>query len=150
MRYSIANSLVSERNRYFPPISFPFVFDTCSDSSFRLNVFFALSVLTNVVSLIAGPFIYLAMNKSALLASFIGLGFLYSAPPSSSASPWTASKRILLAVKELFAHSFHLGMLLVSLIFTVIGHLENIIRLQYSTKRYGWSYGKASSFSFFS
>lgn len=47
-----------------------------------------------------------------------------------------------MVVKRLFRDNVQLGLLLFSLLFTMIGAHESIIRLQYSTKRYGYTWGE--------
>lgn len=110
------------------------------------------------------------MEKSPVLCSFIGTGSLaiggllsLALPKDTGMSedteasddvgvhhstlflrPFVLFKTAVSALKDLLRQNTHLGALLISLIFTTIGHLESSVSLQYSVKRYGWTWGKAS------
>ena len=46
--------------------------------------------------------------------------------------------------RTLFWNNIQVGMLLGSIVFVTLGVWETAIRLQYATKRYGWSWGEVS------
>lgn len=119
-----------------------------------------------VDSAIVGTPLFAAMQKGPVLTNCISIGTIslggllcfalpkdigkkerrMRAENDAGLSPVSRSvkavKQIVDAVKALFTHNFHLGLLLISLVFTTIGHLESIIRMQYATKRYDWPWSK--------
>lgn len=137
----------------------------------RATVFLYVGALTTLNQLAVSPLVYLAMEKSPILSAFIGTGLLavggllsFALPKNtgmqntkdSSGSPlvpethwalrpFAVFKTAITAMKSLLQKNVHLGLLLVSLILTTIGHLESSFDLQYATKRYGWTWSKVSS-----
>jgi len=128
-------------------------------------------VFTTITPLVIGVPLYAAMERGPIFTNCIGTatltfgGLLCLALPksvgkmpvkpdsqdeeplSAIAKSITAVKQVAGAVKTLFRDNIYLGMLLISLIFTTIGHLESIVRLQYATKRYDWSWSKVKFIS---
>ncbi len=56
--------------------------------------------------------------------------------------PLALLKKAALNTKKIFTENVQIGALLVGLVFTTIGMFEGPIRLQYATKRYGWSWSE--------
>ncbi len=56
--------------------------------------------------------------------------------------PAAILKQASSSLRRLFRNNVQLGLLLFSLLFTMIGAHENNIRLQYSVKRYGFTWGE--------
>ena len=130
-----------------------------------------MGALTTLNQLAVSPLVYLAMEKSPVLSAFIGTGSLavggllsFALPKNmgmqnvkeNSESPvvpkthWALRplavfRTAISAMKTLLKKNVQLGLLLISLILTTIGHLESSFDLQYATKRYGWTWSKVSS-----
>jgi hypothetical protein len=61
--------------------------------------------------------------------------------PSSLYKPSSIAKYASL-IRRLFRNNVQLGFLMFSLLFTMVGSYESVIRLQYSTDRYGYTWGE--------
>ncbi|KAK3187282.1 hypothetical protein K4F52_003913 [Lecanicillium sp. MT-2017a] len=149
MQYTVANSISTERN--------------------RSTIFFYLSALQIVNQLISGPLAYSAMKRGPVLTHCLAIGCLAFGNLLAMALPGDISTpkkkvdgggarsilpRLRAAVKQaadglrrMFRGNVRLALLLVSLWFTMIGAHENIIRLQYSVRRYGFTWGEAGLIS---
>ena len=62
--------------------------------------------------------------------------------PSPPYKPSSIAKQASLIIQRLFRNNVQLGFLLFSLLFTMVGAYESAIRLQYSTDRYGYTWGE--------
>lgn len=136
----------------------------------RTTTFFYLNAVSMVANLSSGPLVYLAMKKGPIVTQCIGiclmsLAFVFTlalpdaqkgkreAVIASSRETTSASFRQMLSLIttnarqiffELFWNNLQLGFLLASQLLTTIGGQEVSLRLQYVTKRYGWTWGEVS------
>lgn len=149
MRYVIAASLVSAKN--------------------RTTVFLYMSAYDTVMAFLIGPLGYFLMSRLGpvwtqsigvgMIAMMIVLGFAmpHNTPPSvakSEAEQVSIIARVTgvvkstaLALRHVFGRNLQLTFLLGGMAFTTLGAYERTFRLQYATKRFGWTWAQASLLS---
>lgn len=128
---------------------------------------------STVSVILGGPIVYWAMRIGPVFTQSLGVfifvielalsftlpGGLVSGAPrkqlnensDGDKSTWraisqgfAASKDGLLGFGRLFSRNKQLGLLLISLMFSTIGVRQSLIRQQYATYRYSWSWAKVS------
>ncbi|KGQ08184.1 hypothetical protein BBAD15_g6490 [Beauveria bassiana D1-5] len=155
MRFLVGASLVSEKN--------------------RTTLFFYMQAYSTFIGFFTGPAVYFIMSRGGPVAAqgvgvlLLGLmmipGFamprklpntpLVASPSSSSSSTSTSIKARAVDVlantastlRLVFGHSLPLTLLLSGVVFTTLGAYETTFRLQYATKRFGWTWAEAGLLS---
>ncbi|KAJ3494687.1 hypothetical protein NLG97_g3923 [Lecanicillium saksenae] len=150
MRFLIGASLVSEKN--------------------RITLFFYLQAYGTCMAFLTGPVGYFLVSRGgpvwaqvagvAIIASMIIPGF--ALPRKLSNTPLVAEESEHLSIKArvtdlvntttstlrlIFVHNLRLTLLLIGVMFTTLGAYEVTFRLQYATKRFGWTWAKANLLS---
>ena len=171
MVFIVGNMIASGRNR---SVSHPNIWMfNCKLTKLlclRADVFFYMSALNTVNNIVAGPILYWAMNIGPVFTQSLGVfffvlefAFSFALPPGLASgeaagatsgttstagqairSSYAATKDGFLGFGKLFTKDRQLGMLLFTLVFTTIGLEQGIIRKQYATLRYGWTWGEVS------
>lgn len=171
MLFTVANMMASGRNRSVAHLNISMLDRKLTKLLLlRANVFFYMSAVSTVNNIIAGPMVYWAMNIGPVFTQSLGVFFFVlefafsfalppglangeaAAPTSDTASTtgqtirrsYAATKDGFLGFGKLFTKDRQLGMLLVTLVFTTIGLSQAVIRKQYATLRYGWTWGEVS------
>ncbi|KAM3507962.1 hypothetical protein MY10362_001465 [Beauveria mimosiformis] len=157
MRFLVGASLVSEKN--------------------RTTLFFYMQAYSTFIGFFTGPAVYFIMSRGGPVAAqgvgvlLLGLmmipGFamprklpntpLVTTSPSSSSTTTTITTIKARAVDVLasaastlrlvFGHSLPLTLLLGGVVFTTLGAYVTTFRLQYATKRFGWTWAEAGLLS---
>jgi hypothetical protein len=115
------------------------------------------------------------MTRGPLFSQLVGLGIIAGLVPLSLAFPSEIGKTVLspkndatdgddlrqtaspslwkqgvVIVRDMLYRDWQLTVILIGFMFTVLGRYEVILRFQYATKRYGWSWGDVSRINFLS
>ncbi|KAJ6790060.1 hypothetical protein PWT90_03971 [Aphanocladium album] len=150
MRYLVGASLVSEKN--------------------RTTLFFYMQAYNTCMTFLSGPVTYFLVGRGGpawaqiggvtLIALMIVPGF--ALPRKLSNTPLVTEEPEQVSIKArvadvarsttstlrlIFVHNLQLTLLLGGIIFTTLGAYEATFRLQYATKRFGWSWADASLLS---
>ncbi|OAA72852.1 Major facilitator superfamily transporter [Akanthomyces lecanii RCEF 1005] len=153
MRFLVTASLVSEKN--------------------RTTLFFYLQAFSVSIAFFTGPAVYFIMSRAGPVGAqvtgvvLIGLmtipGFamprklrntplVADAPPSAQQSSVMARvadvfRSAAATLRLVFGHNLPLTLLLGGVVFTQLGAYEITFRLQYATKRFGWTWAEAGLLS---
>ena len=66
---------------------------------------------------------------------------------SRETAPPSLWKQGVAIIRDMLYRDWQLTLILIGFMFTVLGRYEVILRFQYATKRYGWSWGDVSQFT---
>ncbi|XWW96069.1 hypothetical protein V2A60_004039 [Cordyceps javanica] len=162
MRFLVGASLVSEKNRttlffYMQAYSTSVAFLTGPAVYFIMNRAGpvgtqAVGVLLIALMTIPGFAMPRKLRNTPLVAAAGGLG----APGAGGAGGFFSLLRVraaevaasaAAALRLMFGHNLQLTLLLGGVVFTSLGAYETTFRLQYATKRFGWSWARAGLLS---
>ncbi len=169
MSYLVAGSITSVENRYVGRWNFlALTILVLSHVSRRSTMFFYMTAIMIAASFASGPIGYFAMKISPVFTMALGIGglaiqllltlFLPNKLPGHTGSQdndndadttdgalshaMKTLKQVALMFRALFWEDLHVALLFCSIMLTTLGGWEAIIRLQYATKRYEWSWGE--------
>lgn len=134
----------------------------------RPSIFFYLSAVPMGCELISMPLTYVAMKRGPWFSVFSGLACMVTSvliallcpetrgmaasPPDDAAGraglrnlrPRLSAlcEQVMALFQAMFLENRRLGLLLSSLLFTTLGRYASTVLMQYTTKRFGWSWSQ--------
>ncbi|KAJ3493104.1 hypothetical protein NLG97_g4952 [Lecanicillium saksenae] len=119
--------------------------DLIATESNRAEVFFYMICLLQVTFIVSGPFVYWAMNTTEKKAARDHDDVKPASVRHAFLRTVTSVRQAVSEFLKLFGKDTQLALLLLSLIFSTIGVRQALIRQQYATNRYGWTWAKAGA-----